>query len=72
MAFIAMHNWRKEIIKRDEKVCTKCQIKKPMSEFHDWGPSSDGKRQSCKQCVRDYVVKKRKEKLADPFDKFCF
>jgi hypothetical protein len=38
------------------KVCSKCQEKKPLSEFHTRKNCKDGHRNECKICRRQYAV----------------
>ena len=35
------------------KTCSKCGVEKPVTEFGDASPTSDGYNSWCKQCVRD-------------------
>lgn len=38
----------------DTKICKKCGIEKPISEFHNQKSMKDGKRTRCKSCERIY------------------
>jgi hypothetical protein len=40
-----------------EKVCTKCKLLKPLSEFHKDSKMKDGKKSSCKKCCNKAQVK---------------
>lgn len=33
------------------KICRKCQIEKPLSDYHNLTKSKDGKRNICKSCI---------------------
>lgn len=43
------------------KVCTKCKIEKPLSEFHNCKSKPDGKFSACKECRNSYNKAKAKE-----------
>lgn len=36
------------------KICTKCKVEKPFSEFHRWASTPDGYHYNCKDCKRAY------------------
>lgn len=36
------------------KVCTKCKVEKPISDFHRWAQMPDGYHNNCKQCKAAY------------------
>ncbi len=38
------------------KICTKCKIEKPTSEFHKDKSREDGYYPSCKVCVKEYQI----------------
>lgn len=44
------------------KVCSKCKVEKPFSEYHKRSSSKLGVRSQCKNCEYEYEIKKRKEK----------
>jgi len=46
------------------KVCTKCNQKKPVSEFYKQKNSKDGLMSWCKECHREYTNKSKKKKEA--------
>lgn len=52
-----------------KKVCNKCKIEKPLSEFANDRSSKTKKTTQCKQCMKDYK-KKRKEQEIVAFDFF--
>ena len=45
------------------KICTKCNILKPLDEFNNDRSRKDGKKSSCKECRRKYNQEHRKEKI---------
>ena len=50
------------------KKCKRCQVEKPMKEFHKDVDRKDGKRPYCKTCVKVYRAKKaieRERQLGD-------
>ena len=38
----------------ESKICTKCSVSKPLSEFHKKKGTKDGHRNECKLCVKKY------------------
>ncbi len=59
----------------DTKICTKCKIKKPISEYHD-DNSKRRKYSSCKECHNKYMQgysKRlgRRKNIVIPKEKFC-
>lgn len=59
------------------KICTKCSVEKPLSEFHKKYNTPDGHHQRCKVCVNEldrtnYKPKKKpKHPLVNPNNKIC-
>lgn len=39
------------------KICTKCKVEKPLSEFHKWASTTDGYQYNCKACKAAYRKK---------------
>lgn len=35
------------------KVCSRCRVPKPLTDFHRWSHGKDGRRSHCKQCESD-------------------
>ena len=52
------------------KICTKCKIEKELGEYHKDSRAADGRKYSCKVCVKDYdsspdiMARKRKTSYA--------
>jgi hypothetical protein len=51
-----------------KKVCTKCKIEKPLSEFHNSKSAKDGKTGKCKKCIRDIDKDRRRGKNPELYD----
>lgn len=45
----------------DSKICSKCGIEKPLTEFHKQQRNKDGLRHWCKECRRRYYQANRKQ-----------
>ena len=37
------------------KICSKCEIKKPLTEFHECKSNPDGLQYMCKECIKAYA-----------------
>jgi hypothetical protein len=49
----------------ESKTCIKCEISKPLEDFHKHGGHTDGREGMCKECrkERDKVKSERKSRL---------
>ncbi len=46
------------------KTCTKCEVEKPLEDFHKKTANADGRRAACKECVHaDYAVRYRRDRV---------
>lgn len=50
------------------KTCTKCGVKKPLSEFHKRAASIDGYKTQCKECLRAYSRAHNRKYYAENHD----
>ena len=48
-------------VKEQKKHCTRCFIKKPLTEFHNHSQTTDGKQSHCKVCSNKAAVKARRK-----------
>lgn len=57
------------------KVCKKCEIEKPIEEFHKEKGSPDGRRATCKQCraeaIRESQLNPKVKPIPQPGHRFC-
>ena len=51
-----------------EKVCSKCQKEKPLSEYYNQYSCLNGKSSACKECRRE-ISRNRNKKLREERDK---
>ena len=60
----------------ETKICNKCNVEKPVTEFHDRKDSKDGKRNACKVCTclqnkntqkinKDKIIERRKKRYIE-------
>jgi len=52
-----------------EKICNKCKVKKPLTEFANDRSSKTKKSTQCKQCMKEYKKSRRSQDIV-AFDFF--
>ena len=59
----AIHRRQRQLEwKEGDKVCSSCHVSKPSKEFSPNPRSADGRGAWCKDCIRIYSMKRRREK----------
>lgn len=47
---------------RESKICTKCKVEKPLTDYHRNSGASDGRACACKTCLNEDIQRRHKER----------